>query len=179
MANKPELDFILDTDYPVSLVFDSPINGTNNFGEWNMYTVNYGGNEVVFFASDGCHKQLSQYGKGAELNIKKVYYGDEGKTKYEVTPLGGVQDTAKNGSKSPVNGGYTPTVRERTTNNSIESQVALKAVVELACNGVINLTQSIDPVLIHNAVDLHQIILDIIQGMGADHKIKDDQNLPF
>ena len=179
MANKPELDFKLDTDYPVSLLFDSPINGTNNFGEWNMYTVKYNGDEFVFFAADDCHEQLNQYKKDAHVNIKKVYNDNEGKTKYEVTPLGGVQDTPKNGSKSPINGGIIPDVKVRTTNNSIESQVALKAVVELACNGVINLTQSIDPVVIHNAVDLHQIILDIIQGMGADHKIKDDQDLPF
>jgi len=134
-----------------------------------MFGVEYYGADANLFIHPGRDTnavidKLEETDEGVEITL---YHNNDGS--YGIS----------NGTKLPLNGDIKPDVRVRTTNNSIESQVALKAVVELACNGVINLTQSIDPVVIHNAVDLHQIILDIIQGMGADHKIKDDQDLPF
>ena len=110
-------------DNIVELCFDSPKTGTNNYGAWYMYGVIMGGEEKTFFATENLHKKLSDYGKGANLNIKKEEYAPN-KFAWEVHALNGTMMTGS-GQKPVVS---TPISDSRTLD--IHKQVCLKLAVQ-------------------------------------------------
>ena len=45
------------------ILFDEPLTGTNSNGAWYLYKLEVEADEIGFFATEGCHKQLSKYKK--------------------------------------------------------------------------------------------------------------------
>jgi len=168
-------DFKLDPagDNIVELAFDTPKDGTNAYGAWWLYGVKKDGLDTSFFiTSPNLHKKLSEYGKGAKLNIKKEEYAPN-KYAWEVHALGGsmkskpIQTTASNNSM-PDN---------RTLD--IHKQVCLKLA-----------TQSIEKFDIKVIEERMYQLLDVLHGSRAnpvlekvkevfDGKVIEEEKLPF
>lgn len=69
MANKPELKIEINESKIGTLLFDKPVSGTNSNGEWNMYTLEVDGKEMVHFASENAHNTLRGCSKGDTVSI--------------------------------------------------------------------------------------------------------------
>ena len=75
-------------DYPVTLTYDQGKSGESQYGPWNLYGVEHGGEQQSIFAEDALHQQLQQYGKGARLVIRRNQ-DDNGLFEWQVTPANG------------------------------------------------------------------------------------------
>lgn len=75
-------------DYPVTLVYDQCKSGESNYGPWNLYGVEYEGEQQGIFAEDALHHELKKYGKGAKLVIRRNQ-DDNGHLEWLVTPANG------------------------------------------------------------------------------------------
>ena len=58
-------------DYPVTLTYDKCKSGESQYGPWNLYGVEFEGEQQGVFAEDALHQQLQKYGKGAKLVIRR------------------------------------------------------------------------------------------------------------
>ena len=58
-------------DYPVVLTYDQCKSGESQYGQWNLYGVEYEGEQQGIFAEDALHQKLQKYGKGARLVIRR------------------------------------------------------------------------------------------------------------
>jgi len=162
------------SDNIVELCFDSPKTGTSNYGAWYMYGVLMSGEEKTFFATENLHKKLSDYGKGAKLNIKKEEYAPN-KYAWEVHALDGTMVTGS-GQKPVAN---TPISDSRTLD--IHKQVCLKLAVQSMAHVKFDI----------KAVEerMYQL-LDVLHGSKAnpvldkitevfDGKVIEEEKLPF
>lgn len=75
-------------DYPVTLVYDQCKSGESNYGRWNLYGVEYEGEQQGIFAEDALHQELKKYGKGARLVIRRNQ-NESGQLEWQVTPANG------------------------------------------------------------------------------------------
>jgi hypothetical protein len=157
------------SDNIVELCFDSPKTGTNNYGAWYMYGVLMNGEEKTFFATENLHKKLSDYGKGANLNIKKEEYAPN-KFAWEVHALNGTMMTGS--GQKPV--ASTPISDPRTLD--IHKQVCLKLAVQSMAHVKFDI----------KAVEERMyLLLDVLHGNKSDaviEKVKEvfeGKELPF
>lgn len=75
-------------DYPVTLVYDQCKSGESNYGRWNLYGVEYEGEQQGIFAEDALHQELKKYAKGARLVIRRNQ-DDNGHLEWSVIPANG------------------------------------------------------------------------------------------
>ena len=61
-----------NSDYNVTLTYDTCKSGENEYGKWNLYGVKYDGEQQGIFADEHLHDKLKQYGKGAKLVIRRA-----------------------------------------------------------------------------------------------------------
>lgn len=147
-----------NTDYPVTLVYDQCKSGESQYGPWNLYGVEYDGEEQSLFAEDALHQELKKYGKGAKLVIRRNQ-DEDGKLEWQVTPANGSSKTKSTKTVSSY-------LDDRT--KDIHRQVALKIAT-------ISIGQSQKA---WSDEDLHEIkvrmnkLLEILDGSTAD-------DLPF
>ena len=58
-------------DYPITLIYDKCKSGESQYGHWNLYGVEYQGEQQGVFADKSLHQQLQQYRKGSKLIIRR------------------------------------------------------------------------------------------------------------
>jgi len=104
-------------EYDVTFKFDTPKQGTNQHGEWNLYGVTHKGVDASFFASKGLHSRIRTYKEGDTIKIVKRTAN--GRTSWDIKQLG----TSPNQS---VSSSITPDARTK----DIHRQVCLKLAVE-------------------------------------------------
>ncbi len=75
-------------DYSVVLTYDKCKSGESNYGPWNLYGVEYEGEQQGIFAEEALHQELKKYGKGARLVIRRNQ-DDNGKLDWQVVPANG------------------------------------------------------------------------------------------
>lgn len=75
-------------DYPVTLIYDQCKSGESNYGPWNLYGVEYEGEQQGIFAEDALHQELKKYAKGARLVIRRNQ-DDNGHLEWSVIPANG------------------------------------------------------------------------------------------
>ena len=75
-------------DYPVTLTYDKCKTGESQYGPWNLYGVEHGGEPQGLFAEDALHEELKKHCKGAKLVIRRNQ-DDGGQLTWEVTPANG------------------------------------------------------------------------------------------
>ena len=78
----------VNTDYPITLIYDKCKSGESQYGPWNLYGVEYGGEQQGIFADEPLHQQLKNYGKGTKLVIRRKQM-DNGTQEWQVTPANG------------------------------------------------------------------------------------------
>ena len=88
MEQTPKMEFFTGQGRIVTLLYDSPKSGENNYGTWYRYAVNSGGQEQCIFASTGLHEQLVTYKKGDTVEILKEEF-EPGRTRFNVIPQEG------------------------------------------------------------------------------------------
>ncbi len=113
----------------VEFMFDQPKQGTNNYGNWNLYGLKHEGKDVSLFATDNLHNKLQFYKTGDIIEISKNET-EQGRIMWEITPKEGTPiKNASNTTPSPTqttsNG---KSVDDRTAD--IHKQVCLKLAVQ-------------------------------------------------
>jgi|TARA_B100000073_G_C23703983_1_gene561539 hypothetical protein len=108
----------------VEFMFDSPKQGTNNYGNWNLYGLKCDGEDVSLFATDNLHSKIQFYQKGDIVEIAKNET-EQGRIYWDVTPRNGTP--VRDASNSTVKQTST-TVDDRTAD--IHKQVCLKLAVQ-------------------------------------------------
>lgn len=115
-----------NTDYPVTLIYDHCKSGESQYGPWNLYGVEYKGEQQGLFAEDALHQLLKNFGKGSKLVIRRNQDTD-GKLEWQVIPQNGKGNNRSN--QTVLN--Y---LDDRT--KDIHRQVALKiATISIGQNG--------------------------------------------
>ena len=141
-------------DYPVVLTYDECKSGESQYGPWNLYGVEYEGEQQGIFAEDALHQQLQKYGKGTKLVIRRNQ-DENGQLEWQVVPVNG---QAQHQPQQPV----LKYLDDRTAD--IHRQVALKIAT-------ISLGQSLKP---WSDEDLQEIkvrmdkLLEILDGSVSD-----------
>lgn len=113
----------VNNNYPITLMADKPTTQDGQWGVKHIYPISFAGGLWDISASDGLHKQLSLYGKGSNLIVRKETFGDAGHSKFVVTSNGVTPPSAM--AATPV----MPVVRIDDRTKDIHRQVCLK----LAC----------------------------------------------
>ena len=112
-----------NTDYPITLLNDQCKSGESQYGIWNLYGVEYLGEDQSIFADEVLHLQLEKYAKGTKLVIRRNQ-DENGILEWQVVPVNG----GNNSNTTVLN--Y---LDDRT--KDIHRQVALKiATVSLGQN---------------------------------------------
>lgn len=85
------MELNLNEPVTIELLFDAPMVGQSQYGEYYLYAVKNGDGttEYSFFAPDDVHATLKENKKGARFTITKLaeQKGSKIITKYEVVPL--------------------------------------------------------------------------------------------
>ena len=91
MEQRRKLELGLNEAVKIELLFDAPVVGQSQYGEYYLYAVKNGdgATEYSFFAPDEVHARLKDSKKGAKYTITKLaeQRGSKIITKYEVVPL--------------------------------------------------------------------------------------------
>ena len=113
-------------DYPVTLIYDQCKSGESNYGPWNLYGIEYEGEQQGIFAEEALHQELKKYGKGARLVIRRNQ-DDNGQLEWQVMPANG-------GAQKQPQQTVLKYLDDRTMD--IHRQVALKiATISIGQNG--------------------------------------------
>ena len=147
-----------NTDYPVTLTFDKCKSGESQYGPWNLYGVEHGGEEQSLFAEDALHQELKKYGKGSKLIIRRNQ-DEEGKLAWQVTPANG-------NSQSKPTKTLSSYLDDRT--RDIHRQVVLK-IATISIGASLKPWNESDLLEIRNRMDK---LLEILDG-------SDEDDLPF
>ena len=110
----------------VEFMFDYPKQGTNNYGNWNLYGLKCGGEDVSLFATDNLHRQIQYYNVGDVIEIAKNET-DQGRIRWDITPKEGTP--VRNASNSPAAPATSNVSRDDRTAD-IHKQVCLKLAVQ-------------------------------------------------
>lgn len=88
---RRKLELNLNEPVKIELMFDAPMVGQSQYGEYYLYAVKNGDGttEYSFFAPDEVHAKLKENKKGAKFTITKLaeQKGSKIITKYDVVPL--------------------------------------------------------------------------------------------
>ena len=93
MTKRMKLELEINKPVTVELLYDEPVTGRSEFGNYNMYAVSVNGNEYSYFAPDEVHSELSKLSKGDKAEITKiaVQRGNKLVTRYDVKVLSPVR----------------------------------------------------------------------------------------
>ena len=67
----PTLQIKYNTAYPVELLYDQPKQGESQYGKYNLYGLEYNGEQYGLFAEDSLHEELKNYKKGNRVVIER------------------------------------------------------------------------------------------------------------
>lgn len=88
---RKKLELQLNQPVQIELMFDNPMVGQSQYGEYYLYAVKNGdgATEYSYFAPDEVHSILKEHKKGSKFIISKLaeQKGSKIITKYEVKPL--------------------------------------------------------------------------------------------
>tara|TARA_R100001530_G_scaffold132954_2_gene105812 strand:- start:67 stop:783 length:717 start_codon:yes stop_codon:yes gene_type:complete len=94
MSKKPEHKFQTNIKNTIAFLYDKPMTGTNEFGEWSLYSGVVDGEEKVFYATQYLASLLKDFGKGDVVEITREEDGN--KTRWNVIKIG-EENESKNG----------------------------------------------------------------------------------
>jgi len=154
----------IDKDYLVRLMADASEPKDSQWGVQHEYSITYNGQPYDLTASAGLHKQLSLYGRGSNLIIRKEAFG-EGKTKFVVTSQG-VTPPSEMGAAPKIQIG----VDDRT--KDIHRQVCLKLACQMYGESQTALSMGALTVIEAN-------MLSLLQVLDGEIKEEDDNSVPF
>jgi len=72
MTQRAKLELPINKPVEIELLYDEPITGKSQYGEYYMYAVKSNGEEYTFFAPEEVHERLKGYSKGDKVLITKL-----------------------------------------------------------------------------------------------------------
>lgn len=72
MTTRQKLELAINQPTEITLLYNEPIVGKSQFGDYNMYAVAVGDDEFSFFAPAEVHAELSKLGKGQTAIVTKL-----------------------------------------------------------------------------------------------------------
>lgn len=90
----PTLQIKYNTAYPVELLYDQPKQGESQYGKYNLYGLEYDGEQYGLFAEDALHEELKQYKKGSRVVIERNQ-GSKGQLLWQVSQQNGSPNHAR------------------------------------------------------------------------------------
>jgi hypothetical protein len=99
MTQRAKLELPLNRPAEIELLYDEPITGRSQYGDYYMYAVLYEGEEYTFFAPEEVHNQIKNLGKGGRAVITKfaARRGSKMAVSYDVS----LPDKPKNEEEKP------------------------------------------------------------------------------
>lgn len=89
--NKPKLDLAVNIPATIKLLMDKPVTGSNAYGNWYLFGVEYEGQEYSFFATEDVAKYAEENNlrKGDEIKVTKtlVKNGKRNTTTYQIETI--------------------------------------------------------------------------------------------
>lgn len=72
--NKPKLDLQVNIPATIKLLMDKPVTGSNAYGNWYLFGVEYEGQEYSFFATEDVAKYAEENNlrKGDSIKVTKT-----------------------------------------------------------------------------------------------------------
>ena len=166
-GKTPLLDLQYNVQYNVEIVGYK--SGTNTYGPWFLYKLNYNGEQYAHFAQPLLHEKLQEYGEGDVVTIQKLQTSRDGYDWVVTGDSNHKPDPPKTPTPVAAKPQQSPVFDDRT--HDIHRQVCLKVAVKSfpASDKCWN-----DKVLaeIKRRTDSLMVVLE-----GVSHE-KDD-NLPF
>jgi hypothetical protein len=103
MTQRTRLELDVNKPTEITLLFDEPISGKSQYGEYHMYAVAIGDEEYSYFAPIEVHEQLSKLRKGDKAQIIKLaaQRGNKIITSYEVKTVSDDNSSAADENISP------------------------------------------------------------------------------
>lgn len=109
--NKPKLDLQVNIPATIKLLMDKPVTGSNAYGNWYLFGVEYEGQEYSFFATEdvATFAEENSLRKGDTIKVTKTFVkvGKKNQTSYqlEIVSKGQQGHPASNGNKQVVTNG--------------------------------------------------------------------------
>ena len=72
MVTRNKLELPVNTQVTVTLLYDEPVIGDNQYGQYYMYAVKNNGGEYAFFAPLEVHQELKNLKRGESATITKL-----------------------------------------------------------------------------------------------------------
>jgi len=125
MTDRLSVKFQPNVPKTVTLAFDQPRTGENEYGPWYLYGCQFEGQDASFFASDPVHEiiQSMGYRKGHTIDILKAV-DEEDKTTWSVNGIGwdDIKQTPENGTGEDDMGAYAATTHKVTPKTKTADQ---------------------------------------------------------
>ncbi len=89
MTQRQKLELPINQTVEIELIYDEPVTGKSQYGQYYMYAVEYDGSEYTYFAPEDVHLKLSSMHKGDRATITKLasQQGNKLVTVYDVKPI--------------------------------------------------------------------------------------------
>lgn len=72
MTQRTKLELPINKPVEIELLYDEPITGKSQYGDYYMYAVKCNGEEYTFFAPEEVHEKLKNLSKGDKAVITKL-----------------------------------------------------------------------------------------------------------
>jgi len=72
MTQRTKLELPINRPVEIELLYDEPVTGKSQYGQYYMYAVNSQGTEYTYFAPEEVHAELKQLRKGNRATITKL-----------------------------------------------------------------------------------------------------------
>ena len=125
-GKTPILDLQYNVDYNVEIVGYK--SGTNTYGPWFLYKLNYNGEQYPHFAQPFLHEKLQEYGEGDVVTIQKLQTSRDGYDWVVTGDSNHKPDPPKTPTPVAAKPQQSPVFDDRT--HDIHRQVCLKVAVK-------------------------------------------------
>ena len=163
-----------NTDNVVKFLYDTPIEGTNNYRMYHLYAFEHGGEETGLFATDALHEKLRNFIKGDSINIRKEEY-EAGKFGWNVVREEGtpIRNTPPPNSVGGGSKAFSSSSDDRT--KDIHRQVCLKLAVQS-----MGVCSAMEEEFNYGEVkDRMEGLLNVLDGIEPKNGIEPKGDLPF
>lgn len=179
MENRETIKIQANTNNIVEFLYDTPKEGTNNYGAWYLYGFKKGNKEVGLFATETLHNKIRYYGTGDTINIRKEELSP-GKFAWTIIPEGDTpprtadNPKAWNEFKSTAESKSVSISNDARTHD-IHKQVCLKLAVDLVgdCMGILT-----DSQLVSVEANM-KALLGILEAKEEEEEKEVKEDLPF
>ena len=133
MADRKKLELQLNQPAALELLFDDPVVGQSQYGDYYLYAVKQGnGQEYSFFAPDEVHDKIKTLKKGSKVTITKLVEqkGTKILTKYDIQIMPISKSELGNGSLVTQKDNYFQVMLE-SYQDSLKIQEQLNGMVDV------------------------------------------------